>query len=223
MSPTDDCLHLARFQIPIESAVLTAVIPDPAWCDKFNNGQGKEIGWTLEIVTPMDHDIDRQPYAPILTTGSLNCPSRNWQDFDGAEISWTQLKNAVTGEYNGTLHINEHDYIKRSMLKFLSRDRNRFRIQWDGLGDIHWQEPNDKDVEFSLTTTATFSGVIVSGNAKESGETFRDRLDLYLEAGDFEQSEVLIAEADLERGFKRFMPRIFSRANRPASCTFYPK
>ncbi|MEL7025032.1 MAG: hypothetical protein AAGL69_14955 [Pseudomonadota bacterium] len=223
MAIPENTLALAGYQIPIESAVLTGVIPDPNWCDQFNEGQGKELGWTLEIVTMMDPNIDDRPYAPILTTGSLACPTRYWRDFEGTEFSWSQPRHDESGEYHGTLHMDAHDVIKRATIKFFSRTENQFHIQWSGVSDIQWAEPQEKDVKFSLTTTATFAGIIVSGSAEESLATFRERLDRYLDAGDFEQSDIQLAAEEMKTGLKKLVPWKLSRAYRAASCSFRPK
>lgn len=223
MATPDDILTLADYQIPIESAVLTGVIPDPAWCDQFNDGLGKELGWTLEIITAMDPNVNVQPYAPILTTESLACPTRHWRDFENTEFSWSQAENDKSGEYHGTLHMDAHDVIKRATIKFLRCTKNQFRIQWSGVSDLQWPESPDENVEFSLTTTAIFSGIIVSGNAEESSEAFRARLDRYLDADDFEQSDIQLAAEEMKTGLKKLVPWKLSRANRAASCSFRPK
>lgn len=222
MAHDNGFLKLGKFEIPIESATLTAVVPDPHWCDKHNQGLGKELGWTLEVVTEFDQEGDR-PYAPILDAGSLQCPSRNWRDFEGVEVSWAQLKNDRTGEFNGWLNVLRHEYIKRSTIRFLERDQNRFRLAWSGVCDIDWYESEGQDIEFSLETTATFRGASVDGSAEESPETFRNRLDKYIDASDFQQSDLQIREEHPRRGLRRFLPWLFKAPYRSASCSFHPK
>ena len=119
--------------------------------------------------------------------------------------------------------MDAHDVIKRATIKFFSRTENQFHIQWSGVSDIQWAEPQEKDVKFSLTTTATFAGIIVSGSAEESLATFRERLDRYLDAGDFEQSDIQLAAEEMKTGLKKLVPWKLSRAYRAASCSFRPK
>ncbi|MEM8984481.1 MAG: hypothetical protein AAGC71_15725 [Pseudomonadota bacterium] len=185
MSAGDQVLNIGSVSLPIASATLTAGLPDPYWCDTYNNGHGKDLRWRLEI-RAQETQVDDDYWAPVLYVEHLAFPTRDWCQLETQEYVWDQPFDKYTSEPNGGFYVFEHANIGKGRLRFVGRDGRRFAVRWDGLCDIHWNATFGSDVAFSLAAQPTFTHVFVDGSERDTSATLRARLDTFLNVADFD-------------------------------------
>lgn len=181
-------LILRDLTFEIQEAEIAAALCDPYWCATYNNGQGKDLSWGLDVYAEPSEEHEMEP--PYLYSQSLYFPIRHWMDLAGQSASWEAPCDEVTGKANGGCYVLNHEDISKAHLRFLDRNGPEFRVEWDGLCNIFWDETYGEDVPFSLQTTARFNGVIVYGNDNDTADSMRERLALHLDPDDFIQQEV---------------------------------
>lgn len=186
-------------------------MPDPYWCDTYNNGQGKGLGWSLEISSPQT-EVDDDFWAPFITIERAGFPARDWRALEGQDYVWNSPVDEATGEANGTLYVFEHADISKAHLHFGRREGLKYHVRLTGLCDVHYDDTYGADVALSVSATVEFSSIVVAGSERDTAETLRARLSEHVNIDDFEQGELLVNEHTYDSGVGmtscEFTPRL---------------
>jgi hypothetical protein len=177
--------HFSENEYPVASATIAGWLNDPAWCDKFNDGNGKSLQWLLDIEgasIPAD-DLG----SPRVSFDGLDIEIARWQDLDGFTQSWSGWKNPRTGDRYAMTYHSGHDPVEHGELSVIARHQDQFRIA------AHGGMPNT--TPFELDATFTFMKITVIGNATDDEKSLQQRLDDALPDNDlilstFEREEV---------------------------------
>jgi hypothetical protein len=170
-------------QFVIDRAELSAAISDPYWSEKYNPTGDRRLTWFLEIAgTPVPGN---DMWEVLVYKNNLHFPIRHWKDVARQVVEWTEVVDDEFGEPNGNVYMLEHEGISHARLRFGERDGIRFRVEWEGTCDVLWSEEYDRDLPFSLTGWATFTGVMVNGSERDDEQSLHQRLAAYLELSDF--------------------------------------
>jgi len=166
----------------IESATLSAAIPDPYWSAKYNPSGDARLFWSLEVICGTGEDDDGEMWEPRIYHEDLHFPIRRWMNVAGQAVEWS--------EPSGGIYVVEHENISRGCLRLLEREGARFRFDWEGCGDVRWDDEYGEDVPFTASGWANFTQVVVRGSESDTDETLRTRLAAYLDPGDFVQQPI---------------------------------
>lgn len=167
----------------IKSATLSAAIPDPYWSAKYNPSGDARLFWSLEVICEAgEDDDDGEMWEPRIYHEDLHFPIRRWMNVAGQTVEWSKPA--------GGIYVFEHERISRARLRFLERDGARIRFDWEGCGDVRWDDEYGEDVPFTASGWAEFTQVIVRGSESDTDETLRTRLAAYFDPGDFIQQPI---------------------------------
>ena len=72
-------------------------------------------------------------------------------------------------------YVFEHANISKASLRFVERVGVKFRFDWEGLCDIHWDDEYGKDVPFAASGWAEYTGIIAYGSEFDTHELLRAR------------------------------------------------
>ena len=179
-------LILRNKTFALESAKLSAAIPDPYWSLKYNPIGDPRLFWSLNVNAEKETNGDWW-WRPRVYHENLHFPIRRWMDVVGQVVEWSESYEDEFGEANGGFYVCEHGDIPHACLRFLEREGAKFRFEWEGVCDVFWNEEYGQDVPFSASGWAKFNGVIVHGSELDTEETVRGRLAEYLDPSDFTQ------------------------------------
>jgi len=186
----------------IESATLSAAIPDPYWQAKYDPSGDARLFWSLEVIG--EREEDDEMWEPRIYHEDLHFPIRRWMNVTGQVVEWS--------EPSGGIYVVEHEYISRACLRLSERDGARFRFDWEGCGDVRWDDEYGEDVPFTTSGWANFTQVVVRGSESDTDETLRARLAAYLEPGDFVQQPISFSGHRYDSGVRMaqgvFIPRV---------------
>ena len=185
-------------EFPVTRARIWAKIPDPYWCDRYNQGNGKSILWTVELATKQPANTeDLMP--PILELDLMPSGLRNWHELVGHVEKWSTPNTS-----HASIFVYDHQSISKGEFKILERDGAKFRVVGNGI-DLEGNQ-----LEFSVV--AEFEGVWVDGSGNDSQESIDARLEQYLDIGNFQNSRFKLAEEEYTSGVKMghafFKPRL---------------
>ncbi|MEL7538157.1 MAG: hypothetical protein AAFM91_13985 [Pseudomonadota bacterium] len=210
MADSKQYLKLAELSFSIESAQLTAGLPDPYWCDTYNQGDGKKLRWRLKVCAE-GMDVDDTFWPPSILINDFPLRGRNWRDLEDREYALGGPDNERSAEFSGSVFVFQHGSIRNARLKFVGRDSTVFSIRCAGLCDIYFDEQYDRNIAFCLAAAPRFSGITVAGCERDTLATLRSRLDQYLNVSDFNQGEIQIGRRPYDSGVGT------------VSCRFTPK
>lgn len=172
----------------VEQATLGAALPDPYWSKKYNPKGYAGLAWSLTVEAE-ERELDESWWEPILSHDELRLPVRRWTDVAGQVVSWNRATRAE-GEAIGHLYLFEHEDIPRATIRFTARDGLRFRFEWEGLCDVHYDDEYGRDVPFRVEGWATFESVQLNGSDRDTDASMRARLAEHLDVRDFAQSPI---------------------------------
>ncbi len=156
----------------IDRAEIVAVLPDPYWCDTYNNGQGKALSWSIRFEAK-GREISGDSLSPHVSFDGLNfLKVTDWRDLAGTSITWTEPVNDETGGRYGLTYLYDHQLIINGKLQVKLRDGTVFRIVASG--------ENEEGQKFSINADARFVEVRVNGSEKDNDEQIRERLSKHL-------------------------------------------
>jgi hypothetical protein len=155
----------------VAQATLTAKIPDPYWLGKYHPQGDPRLVWMLHIHCD-EHLVDGDSCKPFLCHESLRFPIRRWVDIAGQSVEWNSPWNDKLDEPNGVFDVFESGEVPTGRLRFLTRNTNRFMIEWEGVAEPFPLCPEP----FSLTAEAVFTELRVDGSGHDSEESLRQRL-----------------------------------------------
>jgi hypothetical protein len=137
-------------------------------------------------------------------------PISAWRSLEGQQVVWHAPHDVKTGEPNGGFYVFGHGDIPKGCIRIGLREGSNFKVEWDGLCDIYWNEIYKNDVPFSLITQANFKGITVMASEYDSAETVRTRLALYTDISNLSQGPFALSENEYQDGV------------RMARCEFVP-
>lgn len=154
-------LFLRDREFAVTKASLSAVLPDPYWCDTYNRGLGKRLILGLDItVEPRIFEDER--WGPHFYHETLTFPGSDWRALAGQRFSWDQPWDPETDETNGGVYVWEHADIPRAELIFGARDGFEFEVIWSGVCNVFWDTANFGEfVPFSIGAKARFTHIDV--------------------------------------------------------------
>jgi hypothetical protein len=194
----------------LQSARLSATIPDPYWERMYTPTGDARLFWSLEVVA--EQGTGGEIWGPRVYHENLHFPIRRWMDVVGQAVEWSEPYEEESGEPNGGFYVVEHGDIPSAHLRFTERDGVSFRFEWEGVCDVFWDDEYGQDVPFSASGWAEFTGVIVRGSESDTDETLRGRLAQYLEPGDFAQGPLCrdghCYESGVQMTHAVFTPRV---------------
>jgi hypothetical protein len=186
-------------EFSISEATLTAVLPDPYWCNEYNDGEGKALCWAIDVQAA-GREIDGHKWAPHAYHESLQMKVRRWHDIAPRAIAWQDEYDDETDEWNGGFYVFEHLGIRQSMLRLKNRRGATFELEWDGRCGVQFDKRYGDDVGFSIRTDVQFTGVKANGSGRDDLRSFQKRLADYLDPGDFFQGEFKSLDYTYESG-----------------------
>lgn len=154
----------------ISRARIFAVIPDPYWCDTYNDGANKGISWFINFQTADDSDQDRPRNIHF---EKLPIRVRNWCNLTGFSTSWDTARDPGSGDSRGWIYIDSNILIDEGSVQIVSRNANTFRVVASGR--------NEEGGEFSIDASAQFVGVDVRGSGLDTDDSIRERLRDFLD------------------------------------------
>lgn len=178
-------ITLKNRSFEIQSATLSAAVPDPYWCRKYDPTGDPRLFWMLHVRAT--RETDGEFWEPRVYHENLHFPIRRWMDVVGQTVEWSGPYDDESGQPNGGFYVLEHGDIARARLCFAERDGARFRFEWEGVCDVFWNEEYGQNVPFSASGWAEFTGVTVRGNDSDTDQTLSLRLAEYLDTSDFIQ------------------------------------
>ncbi|MFL6228129.1 MAG: hypothetical protein ACJ741_05060 [Pyrinomonadaceae bacterium] len=173
----------------IKSARLSATILDPYWLRRYHPAGDPRLFWSLEVEA--EQETGGEMWEPRASSDNLHFPVRRWVDVVGQVAEWSEPHDEEWGELNGVFYVFGHENISRARLNFPERNGAAFRFEWEGVCDVLWDEDYGRDVPFSASGWAEFTGVTVLGSESDTDETLRGRLAGYLDPRDFVQGPLL--------------------------------
>ncbi|HEV2708506.1 MAG TPA: hypothetical protein VGV59_21510 [Pyrinomonadaceae bacterium] len=178
-------LILKNKTFALKSATLSATVPDPYWLRKYHPKGDARLFWSLDVEAAPESGDDG--WEPRASHENLHFPIWRWMEVSGQVVEWSEPHDEESGELNGWFYVFEHEEIPRARLRFMERSGVAFRFEWEGVCNILWDEDYDRDVPFSASGWAKFTGVTVLGSESDTDETLRGRLAAYLDPRDFVQ------------------------------------
>lgn len=160
----------------IVHAEIVAAIPDPYWCNTYNDGKGKSISWSIQFDTESDDDelsSDDDELFPPSVELDLQVDVWNWHDLVGYETEWTTSTNPKTNDRYGLVYVYDHQLITRGRLRITSRTGTTFQVVASGL--------NEEGQTFRIDAPAEFVGIHVRGSEKDTEDSIHARLTQYVD------------------------------------------
>lgn len=196
----------------IKDATIKAFVVDPYWHKKYNTMGMSGLYWSLNVQCERE-EFDGESWAPCVYFESMVLPISAWTHLEGQQVVWHAARDAQTGEPNGGFYVFEHGDIPKGRIGIGLREGSNFKIEWDGLCDIYFDDIYKNDVPFSLITQANFEGITVMASEYDTTETVRTRLALYTDVNTLFQGPFTLSESKYQDGIKmarcEFLP-IFS-------------
>jgi hypothetical protein len=203
--------HLKDLHFSIDSAEIIASIMDPYWNKQYNQSHEIQLNWSLDIET-RDKTIKGEIWAPHIYHETLHFPIRRWKDLSGQTVSWDSPFDEKTGEANGGFYVFEHEDISQATMIIAQRKGTRFKVQWEGLCNVFWDEDYRENVPFSIETWADFKGILVRGSERDTNETMSEHLSAFIDVADFHQHPIEHSSHKYESGVgmasSRFVPQL---------------
>lgn len=184
----------------VKRARLSATILDPYWLRTYCPTGDPRLFWSL--VVEAEEGAGDEMWEPLASCDNLHFPVRRWVDVAGQVAEWSEPYDEETGESNGNFYVFEHGDIARARLHLPERNGVAFRFEWEGVCDVFWGEDYGRDVPFSASGWAEFTGVTVQGSESDTDETLRGRLAEYLDPRDFVQGPLLRVGHRYDSGVK---------------------
>jgi hypothetical protein len=191
----------------IKSAELSATIPNPDRLPERLPAGDPRPFWSLEVWAEggwyEDQEAGDIEVELRATAEGMRFPIRRWTDVLGQTVDWAGPDDAKVGGPYGLIYLEVHDTIDRARLRFTERDGTAFRLEWEGFCNVYVYggEGYERDVPFSASGWARFTGVTVGGGGADTDESLRARLARYFDPHDFVQGPLI--RRDYRRGFFR--------------------
>lgn len=183
----------------IKDATIEAFVVDPHWHKKYNSTGASGLHWSLNVQCERE-EFDGESWTPSVYFESMVLPISAWTSLEGQQVVWHAPHDTQTGEPNGGFYVFEHGDIPKGRIRIGLREGSNFKIEWDGLCDIYWDDIYKNDVPFSLITQANFKGITVMASEYDSTETVRTRLALYTDVNNLSQGPFTLSKSKYQDG-----------------------
>ena len=144
---------------------ISAVLPDPYWCDTYNHGRGKDFVWNISLYY--------SDYLSIEFREGLGINVDSWEKLDGFSTKWDKPINPVLREGYGMAAYSEgvidrHGWINQGEVAISRISPLQFRIQAEGVSEY--------GPKFTLDDTVEFKKVEVNASGLEDQAMVEARL-----------------------------------------------
>lgn len=144
---------------------ISAVLPDPYWCDTYNQGRGKDMIWEICLYY--------SDYLSIDFRAGLGIKVNSWEEIDGFSTKWDKPINPVLREGYGMAAYSEgvidrHGWINQGEVAISRISPLQFRIQAEGVSEY--------GPKFTLDDTVEFKKVVVNASGLEDQAMVEARL-----------------------------------------------
>jgi hypothetical protein len=148
------------FEVDMQRSEFLAYIPQPS---PGQQSQGR-LHWSLEIYCmESKHKSGFSP--PCLYANELTFDVRDWRMIEGKVI-----QNEGDEGLAAFVGIDESFLTSNNLIRFVSRRENLFRVEWECLADVYWDDDYSSGLPLQLSTEMPFIGVCIWWiNADEKG------------------------------------------------------
>lgn len=168
-------------EFKIYEAKISATILDPYWYEKYGTEFDQEYFWSVSV-SAEDRVFDDYSWEPCASIESILLPIRNWHDIENTVHEWKEPEGSFT--------VFGHEDIYEARLEIGQRIGNKFRLNWKGLCDIHWNEEFSERVPFEIECEAVFTGLGANGSEKDTDESVLNRVRKHLDTDNLKQHPI---------------------------------
>jgi hypothetical protein len=151
----------------IETAKLFAHLNDPVWCDKCNQGKGKELSWGIEIQAAYG-EVDDEVSAPSVEIDDLAISPKNWAELSGIVSQWKTSIRPETDDRYGMTYVWDHSLISSCKVEIGERNGDSFAVTVVG--------NNEEQKHFRISANVRFAGIDVYFSGAENAASVAARL-----------------------------------------------
>ncbi len=181
-------LKLGKFEYDVKYAEIYAGFLD-AKASENNCGMGvNEFAWYIEIETDYVDFFDESTLISLYHNNGFGLPIKSWKELEGVKLEWDSPFNEKEEEA-GTLYVFEHEDVTSGTIEILEREGNKFRVRWEGKGNVYWDEEYGEDVPFLFEGIAEFTGINVCCGNINSYEELLNAMKEFINMDEFELSE----------------------------------
>lgn len=144
---------------------IVASLADPYWCDQYNQGQGKQLAWSIAFDAKSKTGT---PVPPTLEFHGMDVEVNDWRRLVGYKAKWNDAINPNTGQLYGMAFRKEHLNISKGSVEVVDRDGTRFHVVAQG--------EDEEGQPFEIDGWAEFQGIYVRGSERDTHETILARL-----------------------------------------------
>ena len=165
--PARSTFKLDGHRFAFKSCSIMAYLGDPYWCDKYNNGAGKELSWGMEFCAD-SINLNDEFVAPQIDIDALPVDLKNWHQLSGVSVKGVKPINPRTEERYGMVYMYGHNQITKCTIHIRSRRLSRFRVSVSGR--------DEEGHTFEVDASVPFWGVRVGASEHDSAKTVTARL-----------------------------------------------
>ena len=165
----------------VYEAKISMTIQDPYWFEQYGSEFDHEFFWSVSV-TANEKEFDDFCWEPGASFDDLILPIRNWHDLENTIHEWKEPK--------GNFYVFEHENIYESRLVIGQRKGSKFKLNWKGLCDIHWDEEYSERVPFEIECEAEFTGLAANASEKDTDASVLDRVHRYIETENLKQCPI---------------------------------
>jgi len=165
----------------IYEAKISVTIQDPYWFKKYGSEFDHKYFWSISVSTE-EQEFDDYCWEPSASHDEILLPIRNWYELENTTLEWQEPK--------GNFYVFGHENIYESQLIIGQRKENRFKLNWKGLCDIHWNEEYSERVPFEIECEAEFTGLGANASEKDTDASVLNRVHQYLDTENLKQYSI---------------------------------
>lgn len=113
------------------------------------------LRWSFEVRC-VEEDHERGLGAPYLHANGLTLDVRDWRTIEGRTV-----RDGGGERLEAYLYVRVDHRTSDNSLRFVSRRRNLFTVEWECLADVSWDDGYDSGLPLRLDTEVAFDGVHV--------------------------------------------------------------
>ena len=181
----------------IKTALLSAHLNDPVWCDKSNRGQRKELSWALAIEA-YEAEVNDEVIAPSVAIDDLAISPTNWTELAGIVTQWTTAIRRETDDRYGMTYVWDHSLISACKVEIGERSGDSFAITVAGVNEV--QE------HFQISAIARFAGIHVYFSGADNAASVAERLATSVDISNLIPSSFRSTGAKYNAGYVVFAP-----------------
>ena len=113
------------------------------------------LHWSLEVYC-VEKDNERGFFPPCLYANEMTFDVKDWRMIEGKTVQ-NEGKDGLAA-YVG---VHESFLTSNNSIRFVSRRDNWFRIEWECLADVYWDDDYSSGLPLRLSTEIAFVGVCI--------------------------------------------------------------